>query len=122
MFGLPFFHVRESWTRQKIAIEKLLKNVPKMQMAVVRVLVLIQVGGKADGAADAAPSPARYRARAPKQAHAFSTEAIRQRKTSARRTGRAADPLALPCCSRRAETCFYAATLAFSFRSPGALS
>ena len=93
-----------------------------MQMAVVRVLVLIQVGGRADGAADAAPSPARYRARAPKQAHAFSTEAIRQRKTSARRTGRAADPLALPCCSRRAETCFYAATLAFSFRSPGALS
>lgn len=36
---------------------------------------------------------------------------------SARRTGRAADPLALPCCSRRAETCFYAAPLAFSPRS-----
>ena len=34
----------------------------------------IQVGGFADGAADAAPSPARYRARAPKQAHASATE------------------------------------------------
>ena len=45
MFGLPFFHVRESWTRQKIAIEKLLKNVPKMQMAVVRVLVLTHFYG-----------------------------------------------------------------------------
>ena len=32
-------------------------------------LSLIQVGGKADGAADAAPSPARCRARAPRQAH-----------------------------------------------------
>ena len=32
---------------------------------------LEQVGGKADGAADAAPSPVRCRARAPRQAHAL---------------------------------------------------
>ena len=119
---LPFFHAGNGQTCRQNHPKKARILPRKTQMAIRRVLVLIQVGGRADGAADAAPSPARYRARAPKQAHAFSTEAIRQRKTSARRTGRAADPLALPCCSRRAETCFYAATLAFSFRSPGALS
>ena len=76
MFGLPFFHVRESWTRQKIAIEKLLKNVPKMPMAVVRVLVLIQVGGRAGEVGYAALATRSLRSRAPRQAHAHTINAI----------------------------------------------
>ena len=93
MFGLPFFHVRESWTRQKIAIEKLLKNVPKMQMAVVRVLVLIQVGGKADGAADAAPSPSRFALGRRSQAHAQTDKADKRKSKAATARAFAADPL-----------------------------
>ena len=48
-----------------------------------------QVGGKADGAADAAPSPSRWRARAPSQAHAAkkTTRTTRKTKPKARRSG-----------------------------------
>ena len=58
-------------------------------MSTGRVLVLIQVGGFADGAADAAPSPARWRARAPRQAHALQRDPKMKRKTKARGGGAA---------------------------------
>lgn len=54
-------------------------------------LSLIQVGGFADGAADAAPSPARWRARAPRQAHASQHDPKMKRKREGR--SRPAEPL-----------------------------
>ena len=106
---LPFFHAGNGQTCRQNHPKKARILPRKTQMAIRRVLVLIQVGGRAAEGGFAALGTRSLRSRAPKQAHAFST--IRQRKTSARRTGRAVDPLALPCCSRRAESCFYAACL-----------
>ena len=56
-------------------------------MSTGRVLVLIQVGGFADGAADAAPSPARWRARAPGEAHAPQREPKMKREKKGRGGG-----------------------------------
>ena len=53
----------------------MLKNVPKMPMAVVRVLVLIQVGGRAGEVGCAALATRSLRSRAPRQAHAHTINA-----------------------------------------------
>lgn len=55
----------------------------KMEMAVRRALGYIQVGGYADGAADAAPSPARCARGRRSQAHAPTGKQIENRNESA---------------------------------------
>lgn len=88
---LPFF-MRKS--TQKHNPEKHEKYPKKGQMAIRRVLVLIQVGGCADRAAVAARHPRRCAPRAPRQAHARGRATQpKSTKTKRRRAGLAAEPL-----------------------------
>ena len=79
-----------------------------------RVLVLIQVGGFASGAADAAPSPARYRARAPRQAHVPQSVPNQMRKNGTVRARHRREPAwRLPRAYRNGHFPFYSRICTF---------
>ena len=77
-------------------------------------LSLIQVGGKASGAADAAPSPARCRARAPRQAHVPQSVPNQMRKNGTVRARHRREPAwRLPRAYRNGHFPFYSRICTF---------
>ena len=69
------------------------KTGEKTEMAVRHALGYKQVGGKADGAADAAPSPARCARGRRSQAHARTNKADKRKSKAATARAFAANPL-----------------------------
>ena len=87
------FHFQSRSERGGFAMLKMKRKTGlKIEMAVRRALGYIQVGGRADVAADAAPSPARYARGRRSQAHA-PTGKPKTGQKARRRRGIAAEPL-----------------------------